>query len=70
MAERRPNCYNPSMNTKPTLFDRIDPVREAQADERAEEDIREGRLINHEVVRHWLSSWVEGSPVPRPRIGD
>jgi predicted transcriptional regulator len=58
------------MNTKPTLFDNIDPAREAEADARAEQDVREGRLISHDAVRRWLLSWVEGRPIPRPKIGD
>lgn len=70
VAEQRIKCYNLAMNTKPTLFDRVNPVLEAEADARAEADVREGRLISHEAVRRWLLSWVDGHPLTRPKVGD
>lgn len=65
-----PSVKTPSMKTKPTLFDRIDPALETEADARAEADVREGRLIRHDAVRRWLLSWVDGRPLPRPKVGD
>jgi predicted transcriptional regulator len=53
-----------------TIFDGTDPDAEAKADERAEADVREGRLIRHEAVRRWLASWGSGKPLSRPRTGD
>jgi predicted transcriptional regulator len=50
----------------PTLFDKPDPQREADADARAEADVRAGRLISDDAVREWLSSWGPGWP----RVGD
>lgn len=58
------------MKTKPTLFDRVDPELESEADARAEADIRESRLISHKAVRRWLLSWVDGRPLSRPKVGD
>ena len=59
-----------SMTNRPTLFDTPDPQREAEADARAEQDVREGRLISHGAVRKWLSSWGTERRLPRPRAGD
>jgi len=58
------------VNTKPTLFDSVDPELEAEADRRAEADVRAGRLIDHGAVRRWLQSWSAGRPSPRPKVGD
>lgn len=58
------------MTDRPTLFDKPDPQREAEADARAEADVREGRLVSHEAVRKWLSSWGTERGLPRPRVGD
>jgi predicted transcriptional regulator len=54
------------VTNRPTLFDEPDPKREAEADARAEADVREGRLISHQAVRKWLSSWASGRRLPRP----
>jgi predicted transcriptional regulator len=58
------------MSRERTLFDTSDPAAEAQADARAEADVRNGRLISHEAVRAWLLSLETDKPLPRPRVGD
>ncbi len=58
------------MNRKSPLFDRIDPALEAEADQRAEADVRDGRLISHGAVKRWLSSWTTGKPLARPKAGE
>ena len=58
------------MEHERTLFDRSDPAAEAEADTRAEADVREGRLISHDAVRRWLLSLGTADPLPRPRVGD
>jgi predicted transcriptional regulator len=58
------------MKSKPTLFDKVDPTLESEADARAEADVREGRLISHAAVRRWLASWGTAKPLPRPKIGE
>ncbi len=52
------------------LFDETDVVGEAAADARAESDVRAGRLIGHDAVKRWLSSWGSTETLPRPRVGD
>lgn len=51
------------------LFDESDPATEAEADARAEADVRNGRLISHEAVKRWLRSIGTDEPLPRPRVG-
>ena len=58
------------MKDKETLFDQTDAAVDEQADARAEEDVRAGRLISHAAVKRWLQSWGSGKPLPRPRSGD
>ncbi len=58
------------MNRKSPLFESIDPALEAEADRRAETDVQAGRLISHEAVKRWLSSWASGKPSPRPKAGE
>lgn len=58
------------MNSKSPLFESVDPELEAEADRRAEQDVKAGRLISHEAVKRWLSSWATGKPLPRPKVGD
>ena len=50
------------------LFD--SPEAEARSEARAEEDIRDGRVISHGAVRRWLKSWGSDKRLPRPRVGD
>ncbi len=69
-AERLRDCYIEHVNERPTLFDKMDPEREAQADARAEADVREGRLVGHEAVKRWLDTWGTTRPLPRPKVGD
>lgn len=52
------------------LFDTSDPAAEAEADVRADADVRNGRLISHDAVKRWLSAWGSIEPLPRPRVGD
>jgi len=52
------------------LFDTSDRAAEADADARADADVRNGRLIGHDAVKRWLSSWGSSEPLPRPRVGD
>lgn len=58
------------MKSRPTLFEKLDSQRESEADARAEADVRKGRLIGHEAVKRWLSSWGTETRLPRPKIGD
>lgn len=58
------------MRHEPNLFDPADDEAEAKANARADEDVRNGRLISHGAVRKWLESWISGKPVARPRVGD
>lgn len=58
------------MNIERNLFDREDAGAEAEADGRAEADVKAGRLIEHGAVRRWLASWGKAKPLPRPRAGD
>ncbi|MBV9931761.1 MAG: CopG family transcriptional regulator [Alphaproteobacteria bacterium] len=58
------------MKPERSLFDAADPNAEAEADARADADVEAGRLISHDAVRRWLSSWGTGRPKPRPRVGE
>lgn len=58
------------MTRERALFEEPNPEAEAAADARADADARAGRVIGHEAVRRWLSSWGTASPLPRPRVGD
>jgi predicted transcriptional regulator len=58
------------MKIENSLFEREDPKAEAEADARAEADVRAGRLIGHGAVRRWLASWGKAKPLPRPCAGD
>ena len=58
------------MKHEPTIFDEVDEAAEAAADERAEEDIKAGRVVSHDAVSRWLKSWVTGKPLPRPKCGE
>ena len=61
-------CF--SMTREKALFETSDPAAEAEADARADADVRNGRLIGHGAVRRWLSSWGTSEALPRPRVGD
>jgi predicted transcriptional regulator len=56
------------MKSDKSLFD--SPEAEARSEARAEADVRAGRVISHEAVRRWLSSWGGAKRLPRPRPGD
>ena len=56
------------MESEKSLFD--SPEAEARSEARAQADVRAGRLISHQAVRRWLSSWGGAKRLPRPRVGD
>jgi hypothetical protein len=58
------------MKQEKNLFGSSDAKAEAEADRRAEADLRDGRVISHGAVRRWLASWGGSKPLPRPRSGD
>lgn len=58
------------MTREKSLFDLTDPAAEAAADERAEADVRAGRLIGHDPVKRWIASWGSDKPLPRPEAGE
>ena len=62
--------YPSTMARDDALFDTSDPAAEAEADARADADVNNGRLISHDAVKLWLSSWGSPEPLPRPRVGD
>lgn len=67
---RRAGATLSGMTRERALLDTSDPATEAQADARAEADVRNGRLISHEAVKSWLESIGTDKPLPRPRVGD
>jgi len=58
------------MKPEHSLFDTSDIRAEAEADARADADVRAGRLISHDAVKRWLASWGAGKSAQRPRPGD
>ena len=62
--------YPSRMARDDALFDTSDPAAEAEADARADAAVHSGRLISHDAVKGWLSSWGSTEPLPRPRVGD
>lgn len=56
------------MKHERSIFD--DPEAEAAADLRADEDVRNRRLISNEAVTRWLKTWGTGKRLPRPKVGD
>ncbi|MDD1452348.1 hypothetical protein NHF48_017755 [Sphingomonas sp. H160509] len=62
--------YPSRMARDDALFDTSDPAAEAEADARADAAVHSGRLISHDAVKRWLSSWGSTEPLPRPRVGD
>jgi hypothetical protein len=56
------------MRSEKSLFD--SPEAEARSEARAEADVRADRVISHEAVRRWLSSWGSTKRLPSPRVGD
>jgi len=59
--------YEAGMQSEKSLFD--SPEAEARSEARAKADVRAGRLISHEAVRRWVSSWGSARRLPRPRVG-
>ena len=62
---RRPDFG--SVEEEPSIFDEIDDAAERLADERAEADVRAGRVVPHETVVEWLKTWGEPNGQPSPR---
>lgn len=58
------------MEPRTSLFDSVDPAAEAEADARADADVRAGRLISHGAVKRWVKSWGTDEPLPRPSVGE
>lgn len=58
------------MTPRKALFETSDLAAEAEADARADADVRQGRTISHDAVKRWLSSWGLAKPMPRPRVGN
>lgn len=56
----------PPMTRENALFETSDPAAEAQADARADADVRNGRVIGHDAVKRWLASLRSATPLPRP----
>lgn len=56
------------MTVEKNLFD--SPEAEARSEARAEADVAAGRLVSHDAVRRWLSSWGSDKRLPRPRPGE
>jgi predicted transcriptional regulator len=54
---------------QPAIFDEIDEASEAEADARAEADVRAGRVISHEAMKTWLLSWGRVDELPPPEVG-
>lgn len=58
------------MKPEAAIFDNIDQAAEAAADARAIDDIQAGRVVSHGAVRKWLTGFINGEKLPRPRIGE
>jgi predicted transcriptional regulator len=52
------------------LFDTTDRAADADADARAEADLRAGRIVSHDAVKSWLRSWGTDRVLPRPKVGE
>ncbi len=55
--------------SQPAIFDEIDEASEAEADARAEADVRAGRVISHEAMKAWLVSWGRADELSPPEVG-
>ena len=55
---------------EPGLFDEVDEEHERLADERAEADVKAGRVISHEAMKRWLLSWGTPNELPPPKCGE
>jgi predicted transcriptional regulator len=60
----------PGFEEEPSIFDEIDEEAERLADERAEADIKAGRVISHEAMKRWLLSWGTPNELPPPKCGE
>ena len=52
------------MKAERAIFEQADPDAEVAADERAEADIRAGRIVDQREVSTWLAKW--GTPDEEP----
>jgi predicted transcriptional regulator len=55
---------------EPSIFGEVDEEAEHLADERAEADLKAGRLISHEAMKRWLLSWGASHKLPPPKCGE
>jgi predicted transcriptional regulator len=55
---------------EPDLFDEVDEDAERLADDRAEADIKAGRVISHDAMKRWLLSWGTPNELPPPKCGE
>ncbi len=51
---------------EPSIFVEIDEAAERLADDRAEADVKAGRVVPHERVVEWLKSWGKPDRLPTP----
>ena len=70
VSTRARSWYFLGMTRERSLFDERDPAAEAAADARAEADVRAGRLVGHDAVKRWITSWGTEAPLPRPEAGE
>lgn len=54
---------------EPSIFDETDDAGEELALEEAEAAYAAGRVISHEAMMRWLSSWGEPEELPPPPVG-
>lgn len=56
-------CYKAPMKPERAIFEDKEAAEKA-ADERALDDIAEGRVVDHDKVAEWLEKW--GTPDEKP----
>jgi predicted transcriptional regulator len=54
---------------EPFLFEQIDRAAEDHALAEAKADVAAGRVISHEAMVRWLSSWGTPDELPPPECG-
>ena len=58
------------MKPEPSLFDALDDAADEAATAEGEADADAGRVISHEAMKTWLSSWGTADELPAPQVGD
>lgn len=58
------------MKLEPSIFDEVDQAAEDAADAEALADLDAGRVVSHDAMTRWLSSWGTPDELPPPNIGD